>query len=748
MRTNVFSRKDSGIALIFVLLLAVVVSMLALAMLQLSGNSKYSHLQHESRTRALQACYSGLDYAKSRLKEDQLWGSTVFDGSKDINLAGLVVNETGTTVENNVVRGKQLDDGQSFEVQVRSNLTGYVTLKAPNLPIWSDSQIEIPSKTALIRVTGHCGAAVRHMEVLVARSAWNPGSIYAGQDLYFEPLSTAGKFSLGARLPKANRARVTGNVYLPNSGQFEFNGSRGTIQSGLTTYVNSSPTFDPGTGAVTGAGSSQNLQGAPALLAATQLAIQGRIELNAPPPPAQFSIDSLKSPSTTAKSLLPGQYFIQDGGDSVKFFPEGGGSAQFYTGAIDQGSGSVATVKNYQFSPTGPVTVAGNFTLATAPNADETTFPATLALGYDENNFPIADSRFENRLEVKGNLTVAGDLAGSGQLLVKKNGSDGGALSVRGNSYLSTTRTTGMAISAEKSIHIQDVSTASDRQPFAMSGIDLGPFKSATVEVAPNTDNGRTLDRIQSATTQQLRDLAGQQDFSDVPNPPNPTLREAKIGSTPILADIVAAGGALDVRLNSLGPITLGDGSSITGQALIGRFITESNTESSTNPGFTLGHHLRLREFIKSVMKEPAAVDTRFVDRTDPNYRTDATGQNSSPDRLIEALAINQMITYDQDARAKGKKLRDYLSNLNSAGEYLEVDRRKTVLGGLMHSMEHIWLDCPKGLSVLGMVLSQNGTVHISSANPVEITNDPGAIDDHLDLSKVGFDNLFFWADD
>jgi Tfp pilus assembly protein PilX len=733
--------RPLGIALISVLLISLVVSMLAVSMLSITRSSKFAHLQQENWSRSMDACYSGLDFAKSRLKQDKGWGTTAFTGVGNLNNPDLVVSESGS-----LVSGKQPPLNQAFQLEVANNLSGFASSPSP---AWSRSKIDLPPHTALVRVTGTSGGAKKSIEVLLSKAQFSQNSIFAGKDVYFNTDKTI----LRSTLPKGNRARATRNIFMNNPDFFDFApGNPGKLQAGVDTIIrNRGATIDPTNSDVTAAGPlSKSLTATPGLAANVSTNIHGMVELNTPPVPPVFNKDKLTSPSTSALTLKPGNYkFISHNQVQLP-----NGSVALDSIPSQEGSSAVL-IRDYQFKPQGYIKVDGNINISAEIQKSEydsdtgvtrnftESVPATLALGYDDAGFPVTKdpsaptptSPSDHRLEVTGDLTVSGDLAGSGQIVVNKIDSvNGGTLAVQGNSYMSAARTNQMAVTAQRRVDISVVSADAAEQPFAMHQADILAFSLVGSSISSGSPNGVTMDNLTAANQTSLRDLAGASD-----NPGASSIRQTIVPSysTTMLSKLITSSTPPRTFPNGAVNITAEDAT------LINNFVRDAENSG----GMTIGKHLRLREFLKSI--ERKSPERNFIDPTmtasDP---ANGVFSYSDVDGRIQAAAVNQIFTLNQDARAKGIDLRTHLTAAQLT-EYAEELRTMTVFGGLLHSEGSIQLQSAGGLNLLGIVLTSLGSIHIKSRMTAEtrITYDPSAFEDHLDQS-AGFTTLFFWSND
>jgi hypothetical protein len=366
--------------------------------------------------------------------------------------------------------------------------------------------------------------------------------------------------------------------------------------------------------------------------------------------------------------------------------------------------------------------------------------PVTLAVGYDKFGLPLSFSALggttttKSRLTVTGNVEVEGDLIGSGQIFVKKdNSGQGGHIQVNGNSFLSATRTDGMALVAE-SVSFGEVDANTSTQLFAMMPNDFDLYKEA---MFPQSDYSAsiqdTFESWQGAPGAKLQEAVGSFD-----RPANPgTLRAAPLGVdyTQVLDGMLPGGqtpGGKDVN-TLLVAIDYPDvngafqPTAFTARELIDRFVSESG-------GMTLGLHTRLREFIKS------------LDRVNPNSEMINLWNPAafaSQDPTIQTLVANQVSAYNQDARSRGKTLLDYVQN--TPNPYQEQQRRDFLFGGILYAKGNIYTNLASSFNLLGAMISEVGTVGFDDLNSGKIIYDPTSFEDQFDISKLGLGPAFFW---
>ncbi|MBX3169186.1 MAG: hypothetical protein KF760_17405 [Candidatus Eremiobacteraeota bacterium] len=756
------SARRKGIALVTVLLVAAVLAMLATAMVSLNRNGFLTLGQYQDRSRTVQACYAGLDYARGKILQDGAWGLTPFDDAKvpGLNVVQAMVVESGAAPDLNVVDGELPKDGSRFQLRIVNNLANRYALPAPE---WSRCGVAIPPRTAFVAVDGMCEGNRRHMEVLLARKVGVGVGIYAGKDLAIR-LASAGPnkvLSFSSTRPRGNHVNVNNKVLLPATANVDFGttAARGRLQSGQDTLIDTDFAFDSNGDAGTPS-SGRSLMGDAALAKQASQDLKATVYTGAPPSPPKFQPDQLKQASAP-QPLAPGTYrFINH--ETVSFTPEGSGSPQLYVGSVPVGSARVR-LGEYRFMPEGNIQVNGNLTLVGEQTkmevsgdqmvATETSaMPVSLAVGYGAKGLPLSfdaagtDTATKERFTVSGNLTIKGDMVGSGQLFVQKNAQGGGRLKVEGNSLLSATRTDGMAVVAEDSVHFEDVNSMAALQPFAMMTNEFDLYSQAMQPDAFTAKQNTILNDWQGQTTANIIEVVGNDD-----SPAN-TLRGRPVGNyDPILQEmapgfVTQAGTSLIGTLVSVpqGPPGNVVDTTMTAKDLIEAYVQEV---SFNQGGMTLGRHTRVREFIKSV--DRGAPNPALLSVWHPGAQVAGltsvglsdTTYNSYSDSILTMVA-NQVSAYNQDARLEGKRLMQYMSGANP---YSNGQRFDFIFGGILYAQKNIYAHLASKFNLLGSMLSAEGTVGFDDLTGGRVVYDPNSFEEQFDLSKAGLAAQFFW---
>ncbi len=760
------SSRRKGIALITVLLTAAVLAMLSTALVSLNRNGFLALGQYQDRSRTVQACYAGLDYARGRILQDGAWGLTAFD---DASLRGLevpqtVVVESGATADANVVDGKLPQDGSSFQLRVVNNLANRYTIAAPE---WSRCGVAIPPRTAFVAVEGLCEGNRRRIEVLLARKVGVGVGIYAGKDL---AISLAGNspnkvLSFSSTLPRGNHVNVNNNVLLPATANVDFGTSsaRGRLQSGQDTLIDADFTFDSN-GDASAPSSGQSLMADPALARQASQDLKATVYTGAPPVPPKFQPDQLKR-AGSPDLLPPGTYkFVNH--ESVLYTPQGGGSTQLFVGSVPVGTAHVR-LGEYRFMPEGNIQVNGNLTLEGQQTrmrlvgnsmvaTEISDVPVSLAVGYGAKGLPLAfddagtDTTTKERLTVRGNLTIKGDMVGSGQLFVQKTASGGGRLKVEGNSLLSATRTDGMAVVAEDSVHFEDVNHLAALQPFAMLTQEFDLYAEALQPGSGNTafssSQNSIINNWQGQSAANITAVVGTDDA------PGNTLRGRPIGNYDPVLQGMAPGFVTQAGSSLAGTLVTVPGGSLenpthgtmSAKELIEAYVEEMSVNQG---GMTLGRHTRVREFIKSV--DRGAPNPALLSAWNPGAQVlglGSTGLNdltySSYSDTILTLVANQVSAYNQDARLEGKRLMQFM---NGGNTYSDGQRFDFIFGGILYAQKNVYAHLANKFHLLGSMMSAEGTVGFDHLSGGRVVYDPNSFEDQFDLSKVGLSAQFFW---
>ncbi|MBT9581838.1 hypothetical protein IV102_00720 [bacterium] len=743
-------KKPRGLALVTVLMATGLLAMLSASLVVLTRSNFVSGEQFRRRQVLLNTCYSGLDYARARLSQRMDWG--IGPMSASLNAPQLTATESGSDVNSNLVEATMVATRGRFTVRMLNNLQG---LGEQNPPVWCRSRVKIPPRCALVAVDGDYEGVRRRIEVLLTRRSVLSNSIVAGKDLAImvPPTTTSNALEFKSIVPRGNSARAKGQIYLPKTNQLQFV-PQGQAQSAGEISIDSQLSFDA-SGNLVGA-SGTGLSSNPAALASASTALSATLQTNSNVGNAKFKPDKLAVPGGATATLAPGEYrFTQP--DSVLHFDTSGNPVAAYI----NGQLAGVTLKDYQFMPRGNVTVNGDLTIsgnitamryvpppATNPTGFGTItggqpqpFRASLGLGYDADGLPVG-ANARNRFTVNGDLEVHGDLVGSGQLFVKSSGTSGGNIKVEGNSFLSATRTDGMAVVSDRHTVFSEVPGGSYQAPFAMVKSDFDAFGLAIMTTRPTDTNSINVfnnftaaskPALQAMATnllaQQLMDRTSYRQIvkdmlattdSNWPPAGGATLGGAPMDNLPF--DYVDSGGTH---------------STVTAMQGIANYL------SDMGPGnVTLEEHLRIREFIKSV--DQGTFKFEHISPFLPGTASQPVPYNTPAIyNSLQAIAVNQVGAYYQDARIKGQTLINYMSWPNP---YDELARRDFTFGGILYSGQNIFTKLASSFRLVGSMISDQGTIGFDNVVNGTILFDPNACEDQFDWAMLGLGPIFFWT--
>ena len=588
--------------------------------------------------------------------------------------------------------------------------------------------------------------------------------IYAGKDLAISLASEHNQkvLAFSSNLPRGNHVNVNNNVLLPHTSNIDFGSTsvRGRLQSGADTKIDSSFNFLPNGDA--GPSSGRSLLGDPDLTSQSSLEMKANVHTGAPPSPPKFQPDQLKQAGAAA-NLKAGTYrFINH--ETVQFTPAPGvpGGPQLYQGSVPTDGGADIQLGEFRFMPQGNVHVDGDMRILGEQTklemengrmvpADTTPMPVSLAVGYGNKGLPLSydlagtQTATKSRLTVSGNLTVRGDMVGSGQLFVQKNALGGGSLTVEGNSQLSATRTDGMALVAEDSVHFKDVNTMAAVQPFAMLTNEFDLYAQALQSGSYSATQQDTINNWQGQGTVNITSVVGNDDS------PGPTLRGQVIGGYDDVLREMAPGfmtpggtslATVDVVVPRGAPGAPVD-TTLTAQQLVEDYLQEVNTNQG---GMTLGRHTRVREFIKSVDRgapNPALLSVWHPSVSVPGLSsTLGDASYAAYGESIFTLVANQVSAYNQDARLRGLQLMAFMGGSNP---YTDGQRFDFIFGGILYAKNNVYAHLANRFNLLGSMMSAEGTVGFDHLVGGKVVYDPNSFEDQFDVTKIGLSANFFW---
>ncbi|MBS2036110.1 hypothetical protein JST97_14065 [bacterium] len=733
-----------GMALITVLLAASLLAMLATSLVIASRGNLISGEQYRRRLVLLQCCYSGLDYAKARLLQEPGWARIPFSFS--FNDANLSVSESGLQVT-----GSLKDSSATFELQVVNNLKGITRLDPPP---FSRTQVKIPPHCALVSVLGRFEGNQKRLEVLLTRGTLLTNSVSAGGDVAANVTGSSGVNSMEFRsnVPRGNTLRARNDIYLPDTSQVTFAGTRGLVQSGGSTTVNSTvQVFSDGTFRSGSGSNTRLLNGDPSAIADASTRTGAQYRLNSSND-VNFSPDKLVTPSGGTISVPPGDYTFT-APDQVSYTSPAG-----VTTALGSRIPGVE-FKDFRFIPQGNVEVQGNLKIKGTvsrqnwvPNPSEpggghmagaapTSTSVSLGLGYEASGIPKSALDAKDRLTVVGNLTVEGDLVGNGQIFVNKSSGQGGVLDVVGNSMLSSTRTDGLAVVTQGLARFREIgaTTGVDDMPALMVADDINYYKRAIpLEANASALSADVFDDFHRSQTADRKTMAGASDQFGQPG-----LRNQDIGVGNRFTLASSPGG---LPLNSIMVSVTNPGYNPTNPAssptlnLSAKSAIDNYVRGQTQPpmgqarNLTLGEYLRIREFVKSI--DMGRFNTSLIDTADNQY--------SAQDETIRAAILNQIQAFDQDARNSGQTLMNYVASASTST--YSGTLKELIFGGILYSEGNVVTFINNKFNLFGAIMAR-GNVGFGNLVAGKFVFDPSLVEDQFEISKLGLVPVFFWSD-
>ncbi|MBN9417264.1 MAG: hypothetical protein J0I12_17595 [Candidatus Eremiobacteraeota bacterium] len=726
-------KTHRGVALITVLLAVTVLAMLSSSLLLATRGNLITGEQFRRRQVLLKTAYSGLDYARARLAQVPNWSKSPFGSVTPLDDPHLRIVEQGASEDANSVSGEDKVNGSRFRVRVFNNLRG---LSVVDTTEWSRSKVKIPRNSALVLVEAEYEGSQRRIEAVLVRGSLVTNSLSAGDSVAAKlAAGSAGDLmQFSSTLPRGNVVKAQNQVVFPNTQQIKFRGGNGSIQSGGDVSVNATVNFDSmGNFTISNAGTA--LQNNPTGTAAASSQMSANIRTGSPSN-QNFSPDKLVQPVSGKKHLPPGTYtFI--GADQVTYRNELGQPAATNLSGI-------VTVRDFRFIPMGDVDVAGNLTInGMVPRATWISVPAndphygttepeptviSLGLGYDDRGIPKAAQDPKDRLTVAGNLKVVGDLTGNGQIIVNKNGGSGGNLEVMGNSFMSATRTDGMAVVAQGTAKFSEVQSGAASMPAYMVPNDLARFGQAILSEYANHPSRDVFNRFHASTTAERMNLLG------IPGA-HTGLRNQPAGSA--LPKPTTSYGGIPLQHLQLTLTPPGGGAAlpISAKDLVSQYIDGQTLDpGGDRRPMSLGDYIRLREFLKSV--DLGAPKPELLDPLHPLY--------GEGDALVTAAILNQVQAYDQDARNDGRQLDHYLTNLAGVNPYQSL--QELIFGGLLYADGNLFTQINTSFNLYGAMIAK-GNIGFDHLQKGKFVFDPTLLEEQFELSKLGLVPAFFWSE-
>jgi hypothetical protein len=579
------------------------------------------------------------------------------------------------------------------------------------------------------------------VEAVLVRGSLLTNSVSAGDSVAAQVAGSGGEdvMQFSSTQPRGNVVKAQNRVVFPKINEVKFHGGNGAIQSGGDVSVNATVTFNSqGDFSVTGAGT--DLRNNTAGRDAASAQMQAKIRTGSPSN-QNFSPDQLVAPQAGRRSIPAGTYTFVSA-DQVEFRNEAGQLA-------DPGLSGKVELRDFRFIPLGDIEVPGNLTLngmvprstwvgAPGPPHFTTSAPEptviSLGIGYNTNGIPKDAQDPKDRLTVNGDLKVTGDLTGNGQLFVQKNHGQGGNLHVMGNSFMSSTRTDGMAVVAEGTAKFSEVDTDAAALPVYMAPNDFSGFSQALLSEYNHPSSAAVFNRFHQSTTTERMGMLG-----DPGQAGDAGLRNQPVGDG-LPKPLTSYGGVPLHQLNlsiydpSGGNATL----DISARDLVSQYIDNQTHDAGGNArALTLGGYLRLREFLKSV--DLGAPKAELLDPNHPHY--------GEGEEMVVASILNQVQAYDQDARNEGRNLRDYLDHLltNSINPY-QVSVQELIFGGLLYAEGNLFTAINNSFNLYGAMIAK-GNIGFAHLQKGRFVFDPSVVEEQFELSKLGLVPAFFWTE-
>ena len=392
---------------------------------------------------------------------------------------------------------------------------------------------------------------------------------------------------------------------------------------------------------------------------------------------------------------LPGGLYAFTGPGTVSYFssltanPAVDPPTRTYSGIIYDGGmatgvpGQEAVYLNKQkFIPVGKVQAGGAIQIESV-----TSLQPQLSMGYDSlgNLDPIAP--LISSLEVQGDLTVKGDVAGSGSVITKAPTAGQGVLTINGKSALSAAPDEGTALFAEGAIKLQPVSPKAPNSSDSFLPVDFAALGQANAAwgcwANLNTWSTLGLPGQQAATGNNDAGMGG------------PTVRDSALANydTVYLPQIPGW------------PSTTPGGNPMPPQALayVNGCLTVASPGAfpfNNDVGMSIGRHTRLMQFLKTV--DSGSPDVNWLTLNAPG--TDAATQK---------VLVNLYTRFDKDAKDQGlASLQVFFAQPNP---YLNTDYRDIDLKGLVYTAAHFFATGNRNFNLTGAIASAGGSLTISN---------------------------------
>lgn len=689
-------KRKRAMALVLTLALTTLLAMLCGALLTLNRSSLSLLANSTERERAYQACVSALDYVRGRLSSDLTFATGPLGPSTvRLNIPGkLQVTESGTGPSDNLIQGQESVNGYGFQAQILNNMANPASVPAPS---FSRRQAVVPPRSCLVVITSTSGNATRRLEAVLQRSHFVTASLNSSQDLAVTLNGASGScLTFSADNPAMNAVRSNGDVLLPSGSQMSFGtaANSGKVTASSDVNIGGTAVVDA-QGVLANIAGGTWLSGDAATKTSTEIDSNSTISLNQATSIQPLSASQLKAPAG-ATHPLPGGLYAFTGPDTVSYFsnpaadPNVDTPTQVFSGVVyDGGNPSGAPgqeavyLKDQRFIPVGKVEAGGTLRL------DSTTgVQPQLALGYDSQGFldPLAPA--VSSIEVQGDLTVAGEVSGFGSVITRAPVAGQGVLTIQGRSQLSAAPDQGTALYAEGPIKLQPVDPQAMNSSDAFSPADFVALSKANPAWSSYSD----LSNWDSLSTSQQLAAVGINDVSIG----GPAVRDSLIPNyqTTVANEIPGW------------PSTTPGGQPMPPQAIAYVNQLLSGPSPSAFPfngdtGVSIGRHIRLREFLKT------------VDAGTPDLSWLALNDN---DKNIAAQSSlrNLYARFAADAAEHGaSSLTSYLNS--PTNPYASKDYRDIDLKGLVYTMAHFYAVGSRNFNIDGAVAAAQGSLTIAN---------------------------------
>lgn len=715
-----------GIALILTLIVAALLGMLSVALIGLNRDSLSLMATSIERQNAYEGCRSALDYVRSRLTSDITFGTAALAGpTTTLSIPGkLTVTESGATLAANQIDG-QMGGASTFTAQLVNNLSGAGPVPAP---AFSRRASPVPPRSALVVVTARSGRATRRLEALLKRDYFTDGSLSSANDLAITISGAPGSaLSFSSDDPARNGVHSNGNVLLPLGTSMSFGATPGSGKVSGQTDINVGGTATVNAqGQITGISSGTWLSGNAAVKTSTEASSNSTMTPGQSSNTPNLSASDLKTP-TGGTHPLPGGQYVFTGPGQVAYFnsmsanPATDPPTQIYTNTIyDSGatSGAPGTEAIYlngnRFIPVGRVQ-ASSAVQVDALNGIQ----AQLSMGYDSagNLDPLAPQ--DSSLEVQGDLTVKGDAVGYGSVITHAPTAGEGVLTVNGKSQLSAAPDQAIALFAEGPIKLEPVTPQATTAPDAFLSVDFEVLGQASTAWGCWT----SLNGLSSLNNAGRAGLMG--------------VNDAGMGG-PLTRDSPLANYDTAIASRIPGwPATTPGGNPMPPEAVA--YVT--NCLAAPNPGafpwnndagISIGRHLRLEEFLKSV--DAGTPDLTWLDLRD-----------NTKNSLVTTKMVNLYTRFNDEAVAKGlPSLQAYLTGPNP---YLNTDYRDIQFKGLVYTAAHMLATAARNFDVDGAVAAAGGSLAITGIEKGNFHFNSAYLDSLMSNSNTRLETVLFMLD-